>query len=220
MMKRILHATIAGSILLAAALVLSCKKDTVILYNDLSFVTASGGTYITDSNLEYIIVENASGKEIPAEGRLLLSSDILKKVRNGVFHVRVNAFAVPLTKDSVKPEEAPAADDPVQIEGGWFSGGYFNALLGFYRKDESETKHIVNLTYTLPTESNDTLYLRLRHDAVGEVPPSEDETDGYSYVRTYTCFHLAGLLPENTVAPVKVTWLWDTEHHSKLKLQF
>ena len=225
-MKRFLYVV---TLILCLATV-GCKKDEIILYNDITFVTATDGEYISDTGLKYIIVENASEREIPQEGRLIFACDILKKVRNGVYNIRVNNFSQPLTKDVIPASEDPV-DDPVSIEDGWFSGGYFNTLLGLYRKDESDVKHLLNLEYTLPTESNDTLYLRLTHNAYGEVPAKpDDNTDEYSYVRTYACFKLADLLPSGTVAPVKILWNWfdkeaedpaaTREYFFKLKLKF
>ena len=226
MMKRFLT---FAAILLALAAV-SCKKDQVLYYNDVSFVTATDGVYISDAGVEYVIVENATDREIPRDGRLILACDILKKVRTGVFDVRVNAFSQPLAKDAVEASGS-AQDDPVSIEDGWFSGGYFNSLLGLFVKDESSVKHVLNLEYTLPTEANDTLYLRLRHDALGEIPVNpKDDTDEYSYVRTYACFRLDGLLPSGSEVPVKILWNWyDAEaedpaackkYSHKLKLRF
>ena len=198
------------AVLFALLAAVSCKKDNVILYNDVTFVTADAGRYFTDFGLEYVIVENASEKEIPAEGRLILQSDILKKVGTGVYNVRVNAFAVPLTKDAAPAAEVPDQDDPTKIENGWFSGGYFNVLLGLFVKNESDVKHLLNLAYTLPTETNDTLYLQLRHNAFDDVPtaPDQAETEGFTYAHTYACFKMDELLPEGTIAPVKVTWRW------------
>ena len=227
MMKRFLYVV---TLILCLATV-SCKKDEILLYNNVTFVTVTDGKYLTDAGVQYIIVENATDREIPAEnGRLILACDILKKVRNGVYNVRVNAFSQPLTKDVI-PASGDSADDPVSLEDGWFSGGYFNSLLGLYVKDESDVKHLLNLEYTLPTESNDTLYLRFRHNAFGEVPAKpDDDTDEYSYVRTYACFKLADLLPSGTVAPVKILWKWfddegedpaaTREYFYKLKLKF
>ena len=205
MMKRFL------SIAILLLCLVSCKKDELIFHNDVSFVTVIDGEYFTDAGVQYIIVENASDREIPTEGRLILACDILKKVRPGVFNVRVNGLSVPLTKDSIPATESPA-DDPICIESGWFSGGYFNSLLGFYAKDESSVKHLLNLEYTLPNEGNDTLYLHLTHNAFEEVPANpKDDTDEYSYLHTYACFKLAGLLPSDTEVPVKILWKWYDE---------
>ena len=203
-MKRLFSLTLLLLVLSAAG----CKKDPVLYYNDISFVNATEGVYVSDAGVEYVIVENATDREIPRNGRMIFACDILQKVRTGVFNVRLNGFSVPLVKDPVLSSGSPA-DDPVSIEGGWISGGYFNTLLGFYLDDASSVKHLINLEYTLPTESNDTLYLQLTHDALGEVPVNPaDETDAYSYVRTYACFPLDGLLPSGTEVPVKVLWKW------------
>ena len=213
--------------LLALVLFASCKKDDVLYYNDVTFVNAADGVYITDYGLTYDIVENATVKEIPRDGRLILQCDILKVRGDGVYEVRVTQFAVPLTKDPVPSVAEPEADDPIQIENGWFSGGYFNTLLGLFVKDESDVKHLINLEYTLPDEANDTLYLRLRHNALGELPADpEDETDEYSYARTYACFHLNGLQPSGTEVPVQIQWNWYNQegdltlYKYKLKLTF
>ena len=225
MMKRLL--LIATLLSLAA---IGCKKDDVLFYNDITFITATDGVYISDAGNEYVIVENSTDREIPRDGRLIVSCDILKKVRTGVFNVRVTGFSVPLAKDSVPASENPAAD-PVSIENGWFSAGWFNSLLGLYVRDDSSVKHLLNLEYTLPTETNDTLYLRLTHDALGDVPADpEDDTDEYSYVRTYACFKLEGLLPAGTEVPAKILWNWYDpvaedpaackEYSYKVKLRF
>ena len=211
-----LKAVLLGACAFLLVAAVSCKKDNVILYNDVSFVTAVAGRYYTDFGLEYVIVENASEREIPAEGRLIISSDILKKVKTGVYNVRINDFALPLTKDAAPAAVVPTQDDPTLIENGWFSGGYLNVLLGLYVKNDSDVKHILNLAYTLPTETNDTLYLQLRHNALGDVPttPAQAETEDFTYARTYACFRMNELLPEGTVAPVKVTWRWFVDEDS------
>ena len=70
-------------------------------------------------------------------------------------------------------------------------------------------KHLINAEYTFPTETNDTLYLRIRHNAFGELPLDPDDSeDEYGYSRTYACFHLDGLLPSGTEVPFKVLWKW------------
>lgn len=196
-------------ILLALSLLtVSCRKDRV-LFTDVAFVNAVSGVYTTDFGLVFNIVENASGKEIPADGRLIMQCDVLKASGKGVYDVRVTDFAIPLTKDPIPAVETPEADDPLSIESGWFSGGYFNLLLGLYTKTESGVKHLINAEYTLPTETNDTLYLRIRHNAFGELPLDPDDSeDEYGYSRTYACFHLDGLLPSGTEVPFKVLWKW------------
>ncbi len=187
----------------------SCKKDDILFQGDVTFVTAVEGVYTTDAGVQYIIVENRADREIPTEGRLILQSDILRRVEKGVYEVRVLAFSTPLAKDPVPAGNSGEADDPLTIETAWFSGGWFNALLGLYVKDESDVKHIINAEYTLPTETNDTLYLQLRHNALGDLPADpSDETDAFSYARTYACFHLNGLLPADTKVPVKILWKW------------
>ena len=190
-------------------LAVSCQKDKVLIYNNITFVNAVGGVYTTDYGLVFNIVENTSEREIPADGRLILQCDVLKASGVGAYDVRVTNFAVPLTKDPIPAVDAPEADDPINIETGWFSGGYFNTLLGLYSKDKSEVKHIINAEYTRPTETNDTLYIRIRHNAMGELPADPDDTeDDYSYVHTYACFHLVGLLPSDTEVPTKILWKW------------
>ena len=199
----------------------ACKKNDVIFYNDVSFITAQEGVYYSDAGLEYRIAENATGKEIPAEGRFVFASDILRKVSERVYEIRLNAFSVPLTKDAVASGEAPEAEDPIRLDKGWFAGGYFNILAGLFLREDSEVKHILNVEYTLPTESNDTLYLHVLHDAQGEFPAVPDEPGDYRYVTTYACFHVAGLLPEGTEAPVKISWKWYEEAYDyKMMLRF
>ena len=190
-------------------LAVSCQKDKVLFYNDVTFVNAVGGVYTTDYGLIFNVVENTSEREIPTDGRLIFQCDVLKSTDIGVYNVRVTNFAVPLTKDPIPAVEEPEADDPITIETGWFSGGYFNALLGLYTKDESEVKHLINAEYTFPTETNDTLYIRIRHNALSELPVDpDDDKDEYSYVRTYACFHLDGLMPSGTEVPAKILWKW------------
>ena len=48
--------------LLALVLFASCKKDDVLYYNDVTFVNAADGVYITDYGLTYYIVEKATDK--------------------------------------------------------------------------------------------------------------------------------------------------------------
>lgn len=210
-MKRII---IAAAAVLAILAVTSCKKDPVLMYNVVTFGNIDGSTFTTDRGVVYHITEQTCEGSMEGQERWLIVCDVLKKLGEGEYNIRLVDFVKPLLKDPVNYGEVPeveAGDNPIGIGTGWIGGGYLNLQALFHFKQSDGAKHYINLMRdedpaTAPFP-DDTLYYRLYHNAGGEYPGGEISLDEMVYGYCYCCFPIAADLPEEKDAmPIKVTW--------------
>lgn len=211
-MKRILAAAIAAISILAT----SCKEDSVLMYNVITFGNLEeSGAFITDRGLTYHI-KSRDCEEFPADvTRFLIVCDVLKKISDTEYDIRLTSYLVPLTKTPVaegEVAEETLGDDPLNVGTGWISGGHLNIQALFYFKQEEGAKHVINIVRENGPFPDDTLYYRLRHNASGEYPGGDVDINDMVLGYAYCCFPIAADLPEDKDAmPVKLTWRWLVE---------
>ena len=207
-MKRII--IIAAAAVLAIMAVSSCKKDPVLMYNVVTFGNIDGSTFTTDRGVVYHITEQTCEGSMEGQTRWLIVCDVLKKLSEGEYNIRLVDFVKPVVKDPVDNGQVPeeeAGDNPLNIGTGWIGGGHLNIQALFYFKQTDGAKHYINLMRDEGPFPDDTLYYRLYHNANGEYPGGEVSMDDMVYGFCYCCFPIQDDLPEDKDAmPVKVTW--------------
>ena len=209
-MKRIATAALAALAIMAMA----CSKDPIIATNVVSFGNIDGSTFTTDGGLVYHITEQTCEGSMEGQERWLIVCDVLKKVSDGEYNIRLVDFVKPIVKAPVNYGEVPegeAGDNPISIGTGWIGGGYLNLQALFFFTQTDDSKHYINLMRDEDPETapfqEDTLYYRLFHNANGEYPGGEVSLDEMVYGYAYCCFPIRDDLPEEKDAmPIKVTW--------------
>ena len=207
-MKRIVTVALAALAILAV----SCKKDPIIAYNVVTFGSIDGSTFTTDRGVIYHITDQTCEGSMEGQERWLIVCDVLKKISDGEYNIRLVDFVKPLVKAPVdEVPETEAADNPLGVGNGWIGGGHLNIQALFHFKQSDGAKHYINLMRDKDPETapfqDDTLYYRLYHDANGEYPGGEVPLDEMVYGFCYCCFPILSDLPEDKDAmPVKVTW--------------
>ncbi|MBO7545069.1 MAG: hypothetical protein J6T02_05830 [Bacteroidales bacterium] len=214
-MKRLLVAAIAAIFLLAV----SCKEDSVLMYNVITFGDMVDGAFITDRGLTYHITTRDCDEFPEDQTRFLIVCDVLKKLSDTEYNIRLTSYLVPLVKAPVDegtiPEEE-LGDDPINVGTGWISAGYLNIQGLLYFKQIDGAKHVINLVREEGPFPDDTLYYRLHHNANGEYPGGEISMDEMVYGYVYCCFPIADDLPEEKESmPVKLSWKWLVEGTSE-----
>lgn len=205
-MKRIVAAALAA----LAIVTMACKKDTIIASNVVTFGNIDGSTFTTDRGLVYHITEQTCQGSLEGQTRWLIVCDVLKKLSDNEYNIRLTDFVRPMIKDPVNNGEIPedqVGDNPLSVGTGWIGGGHLNIQALFHFKQTDGAKHYINLMRDEGPFPDDTLYYRLYHNANGEYPGGEVSMDEMVYGFCYCCFPIAGDLPEEKDAmPVKVTW--------------
>ena len=202
--------------LFLAALLAGCSGDSTVFRNDVSFGVVKGGIFVTDAGLDYIIVENLTDTPLEDGKRLMLTCDLLSRRGPKEYEARVIKAFAPLTKQPLRKgeeDDGTLGDDPIGVTEAWMGGGYLNLGLKIAAMKNSNTVHLVNLVETDGPFPDDTLYLRLRHNAYGEVMGNEGMTgDKFQLAKTYACFPLDKFREEGKEAkPFKLCWSWYVE---------
>jgi len=172
---------------------------------------------LTDKGNTLLVTKSYTGGEIiENDKRVLVNFEILsdKESNKNKYEVAVNGFynllSKPLVNESFILEDETVrrdsiGNDPFTYVNAWFGGGYINIDFETYFVKYSSTKHLINLIWDDTRADSDTLYLTLRHNAYGEIPPKDDMT---LYRGAGICsFKLSNLLPQGvTSKPVKLMW--------------
>ena len=208
-MRKILFAAFASIIALS-----SCKQDDTLYYNNVTMGNIDGECIISDQGNTFEITEDLvkiDFSKLEYE-RVILSCDVLKKVADKRYSIRLTNLASVLTKatvdaESIKPEDEINEDNPIIIRDLWYGGGYINMLLEFAVKIDSQTKHLINLVYNGTETGEDELKnytFTLRHNAFGDIP-TEDDVEDYASSLGYVSFPIANLI-EGDKAKVTLKW--------------
>lgn len=192
----------------------SCTKDKAdfpIAYSVESMGTIDGNTLIDDNGLVYEIVEVREGVDVYDMDRALAYFDVLRKLEDKRYSIRLLYLMHPLCKDVLNrstAHESELACDPVLVRGGWISGGYINLNLLLTRRIMSDTKHMINLVYD-DSQPMDTLRFTLNHNGFGEGFADEETRPEYEDATGIVCFNVSGMLPDGAESiPVKITAPW------------
>lgn len=206
-MRKIFFATIAAFIALT-----SCKKDNTLYYNNVTMGNIDGEYIVSDQGNTFEITEDLIQIDFSKfeQGRVILSCDVLSKLEENRYSIRLTQIAPVLTKNVISSgseTDEIKVDNPIVILDLWYGGGYINMLLQFAVKAESQTKHLINLIYNGSETGEDGLAnysFSLRHNAYGEVP-TEDDVENYTRSFGYVSFPVAGLI-EGDRAKVTLNW--------------
>ena len=212
-MRKLLLATLTACFILT-----SCKGDETLYYNNITMGNIDGSYIVSDQGNKFEISESLVNVDFSkmGYGRVILSCDVLKKIENDLYTIRLTNIASVLTKDiiaaeSITPEQNVLnIDNPVIIKEVWYGGGYINMLLQIAVKKGSETIHYINLVYDGSETDQDgivTYSLSLRHNASGDTPTEED-LETYALSHNYVSFPIAKLIEPETA---KITLNW-TSH--------
>ena len=197
-------------ILLATAILASCKKDETLRYNNMTMGNIQGNEIISDQGNIFIIKESLFNVDLSSfeSKRVMLSCDVLRESAERTYDIRLTGITGVLTKNVKTISDSTPAEDlhvnnPFVIKEIWYSGGYLNMAIETAHKTGSETPHYINLVHE-PSEGEGSAYtLILRHNAQGEVPTEED-SDFYGAVG-YVSFPISRYIKEDS-AKIILKW--------------
>lgn len=200
----------------AAFSVTSCLEDNDYMYSGLEMVNVlSANKFKADNGNVYNVVENEVG-EIPVSvRRMMISCDVLRNT-NGLeneFDIRLREYAEAKTVEPVNSSEAneeELGNDVININQGWMTKGYFNALLQNIVLEGSEQEHSFNLVFDEQRSHSDTLFFQLRHNAFGDSLESEENRNKkFSFQNGYLSFPIDKYIPAGVGSIVfHFDWEW------------
>ena len=204
---------------LFAIVCFSCADDDVNIYASYGVIQniSSDNNYeiLTDKGNTLVVTKSYTSLEIEEGKRVLANYEILsdKQQDKYIYEVKVNGFynllSKPLVNESFILEDEDTRRDSIGNDPfiqllSVFGGDYINIDFELFFRQNSSTKHLINLIYDDTSGDTDTLRLTLRHNAYGEtLAKSYDLINGWGRCS----FKIADLLPENVNSiPVKLTW--------------
>lgn len=210
---------VLAALFVAAILALSCIKDDTLAYNVITMAKVTGeNSVVTDAGIQFDIVDKTCEGSIAGYDRVLIVCNILNRVSDNRYKVRLTQFTAPLVKNPVKTSSLAApgqglGEDPVLVTSAWVSGGYLNVGFTVYILDE-EKHHTMNLEFD-DTAPADTLRFTMRHDD-GVATPLEGYDENTPSGSAFCSFPINDLYPEgvNTM-PIKLSWTWDKPAYDK-----
>lgn len=183
--------TIIAALTVVVAMLYSCnssdKIDYSAIYNDFGEITkvfSNGYFEITrDDNVLLKVVEYSGKSDIEVGKRVYFKYSIIAKSGQDYrsrlsYDVKVivfnNIVAPSIVRESFIAADSPnrfdsIGHDPVRICDVSSSGNYVNLKFEYFRYAESDTRHLVNLVWDDRSSVCDSIYLHLRHNAMGEV---------------------------------------------------
>ena len=196
-----------AAILLAAV---SCQKDDVLQYNNMTMGNIVDGRFISDQGNIFNVVGQSCEGRLEEQKRAMVICDVLNSTSGSdkEYDVYLKSYAYVLDKDAVALENATEGDitvqDPIHIEQLWVSGGYLNMLIKFHAVEGSGVKHLVNLVYSKDEEGR--YVVNFRHNAFGEVL-ADSTYSSMVMAAGYVCFPIAKFIKEET-AKIVLNWKW------------
>ena len=163
-----------------------------IIYNGFGEVSRINGNYFEitrDDNALLRVVEYSGNQEISVGKRVYFKYNILSEYENNStpyastsqYDIRILVFnpiySVPIIRKSFLLEDDPfrndsLGDDPIRVLTAAFSGKYINIGFEYFRYSEG-SDHIINLVWDDTRSATDSVYLELRHNAMGEIVTGE-----------------------------------------------
>ena len=217
--------------LLSVFLLSSClddSEDTYVSYGVIQNKESSNSYEIlTDKGNVLAVSKSHTSQGIENDKRVLVNYEIVsdKDKSKNFYEIKVNWFynllSKPLVKESfiLQDEEVrrdSIGDDPFVGINAWFGGDYLNVNFELWHLQNSDKKHMINLVYDDLRADADTIYLRLYHNAYGEVPVRDRYYDLYKGLGRCS-FKISDLLPDGVSSkPVKLTWI-QYGHNSESK---
>jgi len=206
---------------LSLFLFFSCLDDNEDIYVSYGVVQNidSSNSYeiLTDKGNTLVVTKSQSSQSIENEKRVLVNYEILSDKDKGknVYEIGVNWFYNLLSKPVInesyilKDEVArrdSIGNDPFSSINALFGGDYININFELWHSQSTDKKHMINLVYDDLRSDADTIYLRLYHNAYGEVPKKDSYNNLYKGLGRCS-FKISDLLPGGvTSKPIRLTW--------------
>ena len=194
----------------AVAAAVSCQKDDVLQYNNMTMGNIVDGRFVSDQGNTFNVVDQSCEGRLEEQKRAMVICDVLNSTNGSdkEYDVYLRSFAYVLDKDAVALENAAEGDitvqDPIHIEQLWFSGGYLNMLIKFHAVEGSGVKHLVNLVYSKDEEGR--YVMNFRHNAFGEVL-TDATVNSMVMGAGYVSFPITKFIKEDS-AKVVLNWKW------------
>ena len=215
-----------GLVVLSVFLFFSCLNESDDIYVSYGVIQNVNNTndyeILTDKGNTLVVTKSYTGQKIEDDKRVLVNFEILsdKDKSKNVYEIKVNGFynllSKPLVSESyILQNEGLRRDsignDPFNDIAARFSGEYLNIDFELLYEQYSNTKHMINLVYDDTRANTDTLYLRLYHNAYGEVPGK-----GLYLYKGYgrSSFKISDHVTNASSVPVNLTW---TEYNGNLE---
>lgn len=177
-------------------------------FGEITFVEDSGYFEITrDDHVLLRVVEYCGCKDITLGERVYFKYNILPEAgdytsyrstsEQKVYDIKLLVFnkilCVPVVRKSFLDEDAPQRDDsighdPIRVATASFSGNYINIGFEHFCQHGDEEHHIVNLVWDDTRPAGDSVYLELRHNAMGY--------GGVDIAHGLASFRIVDLVPE------------------------
>lgn len=188
---KFLKISILAVSIIAVAAFYSCSRDSDQgmndIYNDfgeITYVGSNGYFEITRDDKSLLrVLEYAGANTVKLSERVyfkyyILSQDEYSYQTVDSYNVKVlifnNITANPIVQESFLADNAPyrndsIGNDPIRICEVANSGNYVNIKFEYFRRAGSNKVHMINLVWDDTRNPTDSVYLQIRHNAMGEV---------------------------------------------------
>lgn len=188
---KFLKISILAVSIIAVAAFYSCSRDSAQdmndIYNDFGEITHVGNNgyfEITRDDKSLLrVLEYAGAKTVKLSERVyfkyyILSQDEYSHQTADSYNVKVllfnNITAHQIVQESFLADNAPyrsdsIGNDPIRICEVANSGNYINIKFEYFRRAGSNRAHMINLVWDDTRNPTDSVYLQMRHNAMGEV---------------------------------------------------
>ena len=215
--------------LLSFFVLFSCladKDEILVSYGVIRNVHSSNDYEIlTDKGNTLKVTKSYSNENIEDDKRVLVNFEILseKESNRHIYEVSVNGFynllSKPVVNESFILEDEEVrrdsiGNDPFTHIIAAFGGNYINIDFNVLYLNHSHVKHLINLVYDDTRADADIIFLKLYHNAYGEVPGK-----GYNLHNGIgrSSFKISDLLPPGVTSKrVQITWL-ETDHYTTIE---
>ena len=218
-MRQYLGRTFLACILACLFLTVACDKDDTILYGESTYGDIVNGEFLSDQGFTYIIKEQVCEGDITQVQRAYITCDILKKISDKKYEIRLLSFTAPLVKDPLfrsemtEEQTLDLGEDGIILNDAWTSRKYLNLRLVFPFIANAGVTHRIWLVSEDSEPAQDTLRLTLCHNAYGDTLKYTDEGETstnegeISWGISAVCFPIDGCLPSGkTSMPIKLTY--------------
>lgn len=216
MSKKTTHLLIAAITATIGICILSCntpmheKPDTTIYngFGEITLVDNSGYFEIMrDDHVLLRVIEYCGCKDIKPGERVYFKYNILPETDNYTigrytteqpsYDIKLLVFnkilCVPIIRKSFLDKDTPQRDDsighdPIRVVTASFSGNYINIGFEHFCRFGNAERHIVNLVWDDTRPAGDSVYLELRHNAMG--------CGGIDIAKGLASFRIIDLMPE------------------------
>ena len=207
-MKNLLFAALAAMLVFTG-----CNMNSALLYNHIAIGRVQNSDIVTDDGLTYVVAENETGSDYTKLDRILVVCDVLEQLDDEkLYSVRLTDFASvevssPVNKTSQSEEWF--GDDGINLESGWFSGGYLNVYATISMLQNSTADHRISLMFDDTADNSDTLHFYLKHNGFGETFDDDPTNAKIGRYSTYVSFPVDSFIPAGAKgANIKLEWDW------------